>query len=179
METSRLQLRRFTLSDAADVYQYAKDPDVGPNAGWKPHPSEAHSKTIIQEHFLKQPHGFALVDKATNKVIGSIGLTKQPFRKTYELGYSLSKDYWGQGMMSEAAALILEYGFTTLHATRIVAKTHKGNQRSERVLEKRGLTKSKFKPRGFRRYDGVVLDVTYWSITTSQWRNHAKTQRNR
>jgi [ribosomal protein S5]-alanine N-acetyltransferase len=175
METSRLQLRRFTLADAADVYQYAKDPEVGPNAGWKPHPSEAHSKSIIQEHFLKQAHGFAIVEKATNKVIGSIGLTKQPFRKTYELGYSLSKAHWGQGLMTEAAQAILTYGFTTLKANRIFAKTHKGNHRSDRVLQKLGMTYERFKPRGFRRYDGVVLDVTYFSITYSTWRQHAKT----
>jgi putative acetyltransferase len=175
METNRLMLRRFTIDDVQDVYAYAKDPDVGPNAGWKPHASVAHSKMIIEEHFLKQPHGFAIVDKATTKVIGSIGLTKKPFRKVYELGYSLGKDYWGQGLMSEVAPLMLQYGFDTLKAKQIVAKTHKTNARSERVLVKTGLTFYKFRPRAVRRYDGVWLDMKYWHITHNEWRNHAKT----
>jgi putative acetyltransferase len=175
METNRLLLRRFTLGDVEDVYAYAKDPDVGPNAGWKPHTSVAHSKTIIEEHFLKQPHGFAVVDKTTNKVIGSIGLTKKPFRKVYELGYSLGKDYWGQGLMSEAANVMLSYGFETLKAHTIMAKTHKDNARSERVLIKLGLKLYKFKPRAVRRFDGVWLDMKYWQITDKEWRNHAKT----
>ncbi len=175
METKRLQLRRFKLDDVQDVYAYAKDPEVGPNAGWKPHTSVAHSKTIIEEHFLKQPHGFAIVDQATNKVIGSIGLTKKPFRKVYELGYSLGKDYWGQGLMSEAVQVMMEYGFDKLLAKQIVAKTHKDNARSERVLVKIGFEFYKFRPRAVRRYDGVWLDMKYWQITDIDWRNHAKT----
>jgi putative acetyltransferase len=175
METTRLLIRRFTVADKADVFDYAKHPEVGPNAGWKPHGSIDHSEMIIRNVFLLQPHGFALVDKATNKVIGSINLTKRPFVRNYELGYSLSHDYWGQGLMSEAVTAMLHYGFTTVHARRVFAKTDSTNHRSQRVLAKQGMQHYKHKPKALRRYDGRIIDMDYFELTKEQWLNHAKT----
>jgi putative acetyltransferase len=175
METDRLLLRRFLLSDKEDVFAYAKDPDVGPNAGWKPHPNVEHSAMIIQEIFMRQAHGYAVVDKASGRVIGSINLHRKGWFGVYELGYSLSKDHWGQGLMSEAVTALLAYGFDVLKARRVFAKIHEGNQRSERVLVKQHMTPYKFKHHGFRRYDGVVLSVQYYHLTKQEWRHHAKT----
>jgi Acetyltransferases, including N-acetylases of ribosomal proteins len=175
METARLIIRRFTIADKKDVYDYAKHPEVGPNAGWKPHTSVEHSEMIIRNIFLLQTHGFAIVDKATHKVIGSINLHKRPFLRNYELGYSLSYDYWGQGLMSEAAAALLAYGFDQLGARRIFAKTDTNNARSKRVLLKQGMTHYKFKPQDLRRYDGTIIDMDYFELTKEQWRTHAKT----
>lgn len=178
METARLIIRRFTLADKADVYAYAKHPEVGPNAGWKPHASVEHSEMIIRNVFLLQTHGFAIVDKVTHKVIGSINLHKRPFVRNYELGYSLSYDYWGQGLMSEAVATMLDYGFNQVNARRIYAKTNTTNIRSQRVLVKQGMTHYKFKPQDLRRYDGMMIDMDYFELTKEQWLTHAKTQRN-
>ena len=175
METTRLLIRRFIVADKEDVFAYAKHPDVGPNAGWKPHGSIDHSEMIIRNVFLLQQHGFALVDKATNKVIGSINLTKRPFVRNYELGYSLSFDYWGQGLMSEAVAAMLDYGFRTIRARRIFAKTNHTNRRSQRVLLKQGMVLYKHKPKGMRRYDGTIIDMDYFELTKEQWLKHAKT----
>jgi [ribosomal protein S5]-alanine N-acetyltransferase len=178
METSRLVIRRFRISDKEDVFAYAKHPEVGPNAGWKPHESVTHSESIIRNIFLLQAHGFALVDKNTNRVIGSINLHKRPVFRNYELGYSLSHDYWGQGLMSEAVQAMLEYGFTTLKARRIFAKTNVTNKRSQRVLIKQGMKHYKFKPQDMRRYDGTIIDMDYFELTKEQWRTHAKTKGN-
>ena len=51
LETERLILRRWKDSDAEDLYQYAKDPDVGPIAGWPPHQSIDESRYIIEKVF--------------------------------------------------------------------------------------------------------------------------------
>lgn len=175
MQTARLTIRRFRLEDQHDVYAYAKDPDVGPLAGWRPHRSEKESYHIIKNLFLRNPHSYAIVEQATNKVIGSIGLTKQFFSKTYELGYSLGKPYWGQGYMTEAVAAMVEYGFHQLKAKRIFAKTMSHNIASQRVLLKAGFEQTMEKKQHFRRFDGQVFDVTYYQLRRIQGRNHAKT----
>ena len=74
IKTSRLLLRPFTEGDAADLYEYAKDPRVGPPAGWPPHKSAEESLEIIRTVFAA-PHTFAVVDRASGKVIGSAGFT--------------------------------------------------------------------------------------------------------
>ena len=74
LETERLLLRPFTDGDAADVYDYARDPRVGPNAGWTPHRSEAESLEIIRTVFAA-PGVAAVVLKQTGRVIGSAGFT--------------------------------------------------------------------------------------------------------
>ena len=105
LETERLYLRKWSKKDAADVFEYAKDPAVGPIAGWKPHTSPAESKMIINEVFL-QKMSWAIEDKESGRVIGSIGFDKDKFRpdiQSREMGYSLSREYWGRGLMTEAA----------------------------------------------------------------------------
>lgn len=48
LETERLILRKWTKEDADSLFEYAKDPDVGPIAGWKPHASREESLSVIQ-----------------------------------------------------------------------------------------------------------------------------------
>lgn len=175
MQTTRLTIRRFRLEDKHDVYAYAKDPDVGPLAGWRPHRSEKESVQIIKNLFLRNPHSYAIVENISDKVIGSIGLTKQFFSKTYELGYSLGKPYWGQGYMTEAVAAVIEFGFTQLHAKKIFAKTMTHNIASQRVLLKAGFTKTYEKKQHFRRFDGQIFDITFYQLLRMNWRQHAKT----
>jgi [ribosomal protein S5]-alanine N-acetyltransferase len=175
MQTTRLTIRRFTLNDQQDVFAYAKDPDVGPLAGWRPHRSEKESLHIIKHLFLRNPYSYAIVNNANQTVIGSIGFTKKVFRPTYELGYSLHKDYWGQGLMSEAVQAMVQFGFEQLQATRLIAKTMTHNIASQKVLLKAGFTKTHEKKQHFRRYDGQVFDITFYELRRSQWRNHAKT----
>ena len=60
LETSRLILRKWELSDAEECYELAKDPQVGPSAGWLPHPNVEHSRKIIREILLR-PENYAIV----------------------------------------------------------------------------------------------------------------------
>ena len=70
LETERLLLRPFTAADAEDLYEYAKDPRVGPAAGWPPHKSVEASREIITTVFAA-PNTFAVVDKPSGTVIAS------------------------------------------------------------------------------------------------------------
>ena len=76
IETERLLLRPWRLEDAADMYAYAKNPNVGPNAGWKPHESVEESKAILESwiHSDEEKDNWAIVPKETGRACGSIGL---------------------------------------------------------------------------------------------------------
>lgn len=109
LETDRLIIREWKEADLEDFYEYAKVDGVGQMAGWNPHTSIQESKTIL-ETFIKEKKAFALELKDNHKVIGSLGLEELSFSlgEKYdnfvarEIGYVLSKDYWGKGLMSEA-----------------------------------------------------------------------------
>lgn len=73
LETGRLILRRWEEADAEELYQYAKDPAVGPIAGWPPHTSVENSREIIRD-VLTAPETYAVVLKETGKPVGSIGI---------------------------------------------------------------------------------------------------------
>src|SRR5699024_4480606 len=102
LETARLLLRPFTEADAADLYEYARDPRVGLPAGWPPHGSVEESLKIIRTVFAA-PHTFALTDRSSGKVIGSAGFTGRSRPElpapNDELGYALSAAFWGRGLM--------------------------------------------------------------------------------
>ena len=163
LETERLILREFRESDAEDVYEYARDPEVGPNAGWKPHESLDESRGVVK-NFIQSGEVWAIEDKASHKVIGSIGLHKrerecEPFDR--ELGYVLSRDYWGRGLMTEAAGRIVQYAFDNGMKTLLVSHFD-GNDRSRRVIEKLGFSKVGHAADSYTRYDGEVLSETIY-----------------
>ena len=144
LETRRTILRPFAEADAEDVYAYCKDPRVGPIAGWKPHESIEESREIIRTVF-SAPNVFAVVDRESGRVIGSAGFV-EPHKpgdaahqgRSSEIGYALSPDYWGRGLMPEVTAELLRYGFQELGLDEIWCTHYKENHQSRRVIEKSG-----------------------------------------
>lgn len=141
LETERTLLRPFTEDDAAELFAYARDPRVGPIAGWKPHESVEESREIIRTVF-SAPDTFAVLDRETGRVIGSAGFVK-PHNKnanpsSLELGYALSPAYWGRGIMPEVVEELLRCGFEDLELSEIWCTHYEENNRSRRVIEKSG-----------------------------------------
>ena len=161
LETDRLILRPFEASDLDDLYAYASIPGVGEMAGWAHHESIETSKEILQA-FIEGKEVFALFHKADQKVIGSLGVHSHSW--TYEdeaykhlkaktIGYVLSKDYWGQGLVPEAVKAVLVYGFTTWSLEAFGICHFVENVQSRRVIEKCGF---KFVKQG--KYHAKQLD---------------------
>lgn len=141
--TERLILRPWKESDAQNLYEYAKDPEVGPVAGWPVHKSVENSLEIIR-NVLAVPETFAICLKENNKAIGSIGLKLNGSTDMTdkddecELGYWIGKPFWGRGYVPEAVKELLRYGFEDLHMNKIWCGYYDGNVKSRRVQEKCG-----------------------------------------
>ena len=167
IETERLILRPITESDAEALFEYAKSPHVGPNAGWKPHADIEETREIIKIVFLEKEDIFGIELKETKKLIGSMGLVPDPKRqnnKTRMLGYAIGEDYWGKGYTTEAAQAIIKHGFGELCLNLISAYCYPFNKRSKRVLEKCGFKYEGLLRLAEERYDGEILDNQCFSI---------------
>lgn len=145
LETKRLLLRPWqeNLADAQALYQYAKDPAIGPIAGWPPHSSVENSLEIIRT-VLSAPETYAVVLKSTGKPVGSVGIMRKgngsaPMGETEaEIGYWIGVPYWGQGLIPEAARELLRRCFADLGCTAVWCGYYDGNDQSRRVQEKCG-----------------------------------------
>ena len=100
-ETTRLLLRPWCESDAESCYRYARDPFVGPTAGWPAHTSVENSREIIRT-VLSEPDTFAVILKERpDEPVGSIGVfpTEAPeIGSEPEIGYWIGRPFWGQAV---------------------------------------------------------------------------------
>ena len=143
LSTKRIYLRPWRLSDAEELFRHASNEDVGPKAGWPAHRTLEESRRIIKNE-LSLLENYAIVLKETDKPIGSIGLifeghSEIPMGKDeVELGFWLGKDYWGQGLMTEAVKLMVNHIFNDLGYSKIWCGYYDDNIQSKRVQEKCG-----------------------------------------
>lgn len=176
LETDRLTLTMFTTEDAEEFYAYARNPNVGPHAGWSPHKSVEETKEIIEQLF-KPVGAWAIRLKNEGKVIGSIGLEPDKYRpdaNSRELGYSLSEDYWRQGIMTEAAKEVIRYGFEELGLDQIGICTGTANERSQGVIKKCGFTYEGTIRRTYKIYDGTLRDSMVFSMLREEYETMKK-----
>lgn len=145
LKTQRLILRPWRETDLEDFYEYAKVDGVGQMAGWLPHESKETTQMIL-DSFITHKKTFAL--ERNGKVIGSLGIEnykEDEFPEFAQLrgrsiGYVLSKDYWGQGLMPEAVQAVINYAFNTLQLDFLLVSHFIRNSQSRRVIEKCGFS---------------------------------------
>ena len=176
LETNRLRLRDWQQRDLDDLYEYAKDERVGPNAGWPSHPNKDMSQKILNS-FIQDADVYAIVQKSEEKVIGSIGLHHRTpdesliHLKQAEIGYVLNPDYWGQGYMPEAVHAVLEYGFKNQGLDLIWCGYYDFNKNSKRVVEKSGFKYQFTKPKILSLLDNQVVDQLFYSFSKEDFLN--------
>lgn len=168
LTTDRLTLRPWKESDLPDFYEYASVDGVGQMAGWNPHRSVEESK-IILSHFIEGKHVFALEHQG--KVIGSVGI-EEYCEENYpeldslrgrEIGYVLSKDYWGQGLMPEAVKAVIDWLFNEEKLDFIIDGHFDWNMQSKRVIEKCGfqyIKTTKFETK-YNTSENAVMYILY------------------
>jgi len=166
LETDRLTLRPMRVSDAEDMFRYAKRLDVTEYLLWYPHPSQSYTekylKYIEQRYRLGDFYDWAVVDKQSGRMIGTCGFTRfDAPNNVGEIGYVLSPEFHGKGFGTEAASRVLSFGFEVLGLHRIEVKFMEGNAASLHVAEKLGMTFE-----GYRR-DGMLVKGSYRTIGMS------------
>ena len=143
IETERLVLRPWKETDLEDLYEYASVPGVGEAAGWSHHKSPEESKVIL-DMFVSHKKTLAIVWRQSGKVIGSLGIEPMrpdpegPDKQGREIGYVLSREYWGRGLMPEAVRAVIDYCFRVLGYDYLTCGHFVQNDRSRRVIEKCG-----------------------------------------
>jgi RimJ/RimL family protein N-acetyltransferase len=141
LPTERLVLRRWTERDRPSFHALNSDPEVMATIG--PVMSRAESDAFmnrIEQRF--EHHGFGLwcVD-LDGESIGFTGFAIPWFRDGIEVGWRLRHEHWGRGYAPEAARACLEFGFTTLGLDEILSFTARTNTKSQRVMQKLGMTR--------------------------------------
>lgn len=143
LTTERLILRPWRTEDLDDFFEYASVDGVGQMAGWLPHENRETSLRILTG-FMEGKKTFAL--ELDSKVIGSLGIEKYKEEnapeydamQAREIGYVLSKEYWGKGLMPEAVNEVIRYLFEEEKLDVIFCGYFKRNAQSARVQEKCG-----------------------------------------
>lgn len=167
IETERLLLRPIIEDDARAMFEYCRNENVGPNAGWKPHESLEETREVMEAVFLNQDFVFGMVLKETGVLFGSVGLIPDPKRQNKNvkmIGYAIGEDYWGKGFATEAALAMLHLGFGDLELELISGYCYPFNERSKKVLKKCGFTYEGCLRLGEERYDGRIMDHECYSI---------------
>ncbi len=173
LETDRLLLRKVKLEDAQDLFEFASDPEVTRFTTWTTHQSlqdsEDFLRSVLDKYARQTLADWGVVHKADAKLIGSCGFnTWLPPHTRAEVGYALSKQYWGRGLMTEAVQAAIDFGFRTMQLNRIQAVCNVENIASARVMEKVGMT-----------YEGTLREYTFskghysnlkmYSILRKEW----------
>lgn len=152
IETGRLILREVTTEDATDMFNYLSDKDVVEPMGLAPCQTVKDVRDEISWYRLIYEEGtgirWGITLKDSGKVIGSCGFLNM-VTKHYraEVGYELSKDYWGKGIASEALEALVAYGYQHFQLERIEALIEPANLASQKLVEKQG-----FKREGLLRH---------------------------
>lgn len=170
----KVNLRQLKKSDDKSLLKYANDRLIC-RYTMVPYPySLKMARSFIRETGKKIKAGssyeLAIVLPVLDEVIGMTGLRiRDKKAKVAEIGYWLGRKYWGQGIVSEAAGMMLNFGLNKLKLKRVCAKVMKPNSASARILEKHG-----FKPEGcLRRHEyklGKVYDVLMFGLLKEEYK---------
>jgi ribosomal-protein-alanine N-acetyltransferase len=175
LETERLLLRRMRLADAEAMFIYASDPEVTRYVLWDTHRSIEDSESFLRfaiEGYEKGDFGgWGVVLKDSGVFIGTCGLDAgyAPEHARAELGYVLSREHWGKGLMPEAARAVIAFGFGRMELNRIQARCIAENTASARVMEKAGMTyEGTLRESEFIK--GAYRDMKLYSILRREYR---------
>ena len=174
LETDRIFLRQWEDGDSARLYDLAKDPQIGPRAGWPVHKDVEDSREIIRT-VLRAPETYAVILKESGLPVGSVGL-KEPevrFRNIsedalqMEIGYWLGREYWGNGLIPEAVQTLLSHGFEEVGCSVIWCAHYDFNTQSRRVIEKSGFVYQMTKDT--TNLLGETHKTLFYALTKEDW----------
>jgi [ribosomal protein S5]-alanine N-acetyltransferase len=171
--TDRLILRKLTVNDASDMFEYAKDPELAGMGLWLPFNDIDECIKDLTQNVADYEAGklisWAMELRDDGKMLGRCGLVDQSFfHQRAEVSYAMNRTYWDKGLMSEAMNEVVRYSFEVLLLNRLGAGVLPENIASIRILEKLG-----FIYEGTRReltnVRGKFDDVSSYSLLRKEW----------
>src|SRR5215208_5589618 len=146
LETQRLLLRHLVMSELDSLFAFYSDPEV---VKYIPDAPRSYEETKEELEWFMNGHPkfpalglWATIYQETNQFIGRCGLLPWTIdgQQEVEVAFALSKAFWGQGLATEAAHSIAQYGFEHLGLSRLICLIDHDNQGSIRVATKIGMT---------------------------------------
>jgi RimJ/RimL family protein N-acetyltransferase len=173
LDTPRLRLRRFELSDVPRVRELADHPDVAATTLNLAQPyTLADATSFVRGARAAWPKAesvaFAVEARDERTLIGTVGLTVSASNDRAELGYWFGRAYWGYGYATEAARAVVRFGFETLGLNRVFATCFADNPASERVMQKLGMRCEGTMRQHYKRF-GLYHDGQLYGLLRSEW----------
>lgn len=173
LQTDRLTLRTFDLSDAAVVQHLAGDRAIADTTLNVPHPYEdGMAEEWIASLAPKFASGefatYAVTLSETNELIGAVSLKFDQEASTAEVGYWIGRPYWRNGYATEATAAMLEYGFNVVGVDKIGAGHFARNPASGRVMDKAGMHYKGTQLEALEKW-GQPEDLVWYSVSREGW----------
>ena len=173
LEVDRLILRKMTPDDAEAVFAYASDPQVTRYVTWDTHRTIRDSKAFLKHNIRKYERegepDWGIVYKGDHRFVGTCGFANwEADHARAEVGFVISKEYWGRGLALEALQAMISFGFERMGLNRIEARCIAENTASARVIEKAGMVyEGTLRQREFIK--GTYQDMTLYAILKSEY----------
>ena len=175
IETERLILRRYLMTDADDMFRnWETDPEVSKFWGWEPHKDIEETKSLlsvwIKEYTRVDYYHWVIVHKATSQAVGYIYLNEICAEKeSASVHYLLSRKYWNQGIMTEACKAVIDFSFSKIGMLYLHTHHHVDNPSSGRVMQKSGFRYMDTKYREFPDCSQISGNYCYYEISKDDW----------
>lgn len=172
LETPRCVLRCVGEDDIEHVWTATRHPGFNDGMPWNPPASKAQIYGAIGRHLNMWARGeeyvWTIRSRADNSFIGRISIRPERGNGVWSIGFWIHPTHWRQGFATEASRVLIEFGFTRLGATKIVAAHALWNIASRRVMEKLGLRHLRDNPRGFQK-DGRWVAEAQHELDRDSW----------
>jgi [ribosomal protein S5]-alanine N-acetyltransferase len=175
LRTERLVLRALRMDDLIDLYEYAADPELARFTEWDHYGSLEEAQTDLAQYVSRYERAeqplpvWGIEHAADHKLIGICNIVRWWIEdRRAEIGYALSRRYWGQGLVPEAIQAMLDFGFEQMEINRFQATCLPVNTPSQRVMQKVGMQPEGLL-HGYEIWKGQPQDLLLYAIVRDQW----------
>ena len=175
LQTPRLVLRKLQMRDAGDIFRYSRDTEVARHVLWEAHrsigDSRAYLRYMLRKYRSHESASWGIELMENRRIIGTIGfMWIQSDNAAAEVGYSLSRDFWNYGIMTEARRAVIAHGFGSMNLNRIEAQHETTNPASGAVMRKCGMVREgTLRQRLYNK--GRYVDVELYAILRRDYRS--------
>jgi [ribosomal protein S5]-alanine N-acetyltransferase len=176
LDARRVTLRKYTMDDAEDMFRnWVTDPEVSRFGGWEPHKHIEEIQSLlsgwIDGYSNPETYHWVIVLKDASQAIGCIYLNDiNNEEHSVSVHYLLSRQYWNQGIMTEACKCVLDFAFSVLGVVRVHTHHHVENPASGKVQQKCGMRYVKTAYRQFPACEQISGNYCYYELTIDEWK---------